>query len=135
MLDTEPTAMTNLSYLAKARNNRYMCGVKGRAKERGVRNVEVSLLTVWCFGFHFKETFGHDEVDGAGMDELAMKAGHNLAERFYERTDRDGANRGSCNITSDQYRPVSKFQSSSNRGLHGSRGVNVVKVSGDMRVT
>ena len=60
-------------------------------KEReNVRDVHVGTgPSTWNDGLNFQETLRHDEVDCAGIDEMAAEACCNLPEGLYKGADRD----------------------------------------------
>lgn len=64
----------------------------GRAGDS--RDVDALGGAVGAGGLDLEEAVGHDEVDGAGAEEVAVQAGDDLAERLDEGADLDGANRG-----------------------------------------
>ena len=61
------------------------------------RDVHVlALAAVRGDGLHLEQALGHDEVDGARIDEVAAEARDDLAEGLDEGSDRDGSDRSGC---------------------------------------
>lgn len=60
------------------------------------RDVYALLGAVGAHGLDFEKALRHDEVDGAGVEEVAAETCEKLAERLDKGTDLDGADGGGC---------------------------------------
>lgn len=59
------------------------------------RDVDVVLIAIRTDRLDLKQALAHDEIDGLSADVLPTKARDNLAERFNQTTNLDGADSGS----------------------------------------